>query len=75
MLGSSRKYVSLLNGTESGPILSFAYFVDPIEEAGKADTPASYWGFLKYEERKLEARWAEEIAIADANTASPAQQK
>ena len=45
-LGCSRKYVSLLNGTDSGAIVSFLYFRDLIEEAGDQEIAADYWEYL-----------------------------
>ena len=56
-LGCSRKYVSLLNGAESGPIQSFFYFKDLIEEAGDVNTPTGYWDYLAHELKHLESRW------------------
>jgi hypothetical protein len=57
MLGCARKYVSLLNGNDSGPIRTFAYFRDLILEAGHEITPAGYWDYLRPQLVKLEQRW------------------
>ena len=70
-LGCSRKYVSMLNGTDSGFILSFSYFRDLIEEAGDGKTPAGYWDYLKHQLKHLETRWIAKNA-GDAEFTSPA---
>jgi len=69
-LGCSRKYVSLLNGTDSGLILSFSYFKDLIEEAGDQGTPAGYWDYLMPQLKRLETQWIAREKKADANNAS-----
>jgi hypothetical protein len=71
-LGCSRKYVSLLNGTDSGPIVTLSYFRDLIEEAGDQETPAGYWNYLKPELEHLEAKWISREKLAGANIASAA---
>jgi site-specific recombinase XerD len=70
VLGCSRKYISLLEATESGLIHSLAYFLDPIEEAGNNETPAGYWAYLHHKLNDLEAKWLAK-SPADAKTASP----
>jgi hypothetical protein len=74
-LGCARKYVSLLNGTDSGPIVTLSYFRDLIEEAGDQETPAGYWDYLKPELEHIEAKWIEREKLAGANIASAAAQK
>lgn len=68
-LGCTRKYVSLLNGSERQLILSFAYFREPIEEAGDEGTPAGYWDYIHSLLKRLEARW-EQTQAANAKSAS-----
>lgn len=64
-LGCSRKYVSCLNGTDSGSIVSFSYFRDLIEDAGELDSPAGYWDYLNLQLKTLETRWVARDAGAD----------
>jgi hypothetical protein len=45
--------VSLLNGTDSGPILSFAYFRDVIEEVCDPEIPSGYWDDVMPELERL----------------------
>ena len=70
VLGCSRKYVSLLNGTSIGLIAGLSYFRDLIEEAGDQETPAGYWDYLKPELEHLEAKWIVREKAAGANIAS-----
>jgi hypothetical protein len=74
-LGCSRKYISFLNGTDSEPIVSLAYFRDLIEEAGDQETPADYWDYVKPRLERLEAQWLEKKTPADANIASATRRK
>lgn len=64
-LGCSRKYVSCLNGTDGGSIVSFSYFRDLIEDAGELDSPAGYWDYLNLQLKTLETRWVARDAGAD----------
>jgi hypothetical protein len=73
-LGCSRKYVSLLNGTESGEIVSFCYFRDLIDEAGDQATTTDYWGYLKLKLKRYETQWCAMKGLADANIASATEQ-
>jgi hypothetical protein len=56
-LGCCRKYVSLLNGTDSGPILSFAYFRDVIQEVCDSEIPSGYWDYVMPALERLERKW------------------
>jgi hypothetical protein len=58
-LGCCRKYVSLLNGTDSGTIFSFAYFRDVIDEVCDPEIPSGYWEYVMPELLHLEKKWAE----------------
>lgn len=69
-LGCSRKYVSLLNGTDTGPILSLFYFKDLIEEVRDQGTPAGYRDYLIPELRRLESLWIAKGHAGDAKHAS-----
>lgn len=75
-LGCCRKYVSLLNGTDSGPIFSIAYFRDVIEEVQDPEIPSGYWNYITPELERLEKKWIEEQAkVAGADTASTSRPK
>jgi hypothetical protein len=70
-LGCCRKYVSLLNGTDSDIIFSFAYFRDVIEEVCDPEIPSGYWDYVTPELLHLEKKWAEkQNAVAGAKPAS-----
>jgi hypothetical protein len=72
-LGSSRKYASLLNGTDNDLIVRFAYFRDLIKEASETDS--NYWkDIVNPVLTKLEAKWlaAQQSALPNS---SPAQRK
>lgn len=69
-LGCSRKYVSLLNGTDDELIYSFAYFRDLIEEASDRETPDGYWDFQKLQLKSLENKWTAKKSSADAKFTS-----
>jgi hypothetical protein len=75
VLGCSRKYVSLLNGTDSGVINSFSYFRDLIDEAGDQETAADHLGYLKLQLKRYESQWRAMESLADAKIASAADQK
>ena len=71
-LGCCRKYVSLLNGTNSGPIFSLVYFGDVIEEVCDPEMPAGYWAYIMPELVHLEEKWiAQSKGSADARFAPP----
>jgi hypothetical protein len=59
--------VSLLNGTDSEPILTLSYSRDLIEEAGDQETPSGYWDYLKPELVQLEAKRISREKVAGAN--------
>ena len=64
-LGCSRKYASLLNGTDKELIFRFAYFRELIEEASETDP--NYWrDIVNPALTKLEAKW-----LAAKPSASP----
>ena len=64
-LGCSRKYASLLNGTDNELIFRFAYFRELIEEASETDP--NYWrDIVNPALTKLEAKW-----LAAKPSASP----
>lgn len=73
-MGCCRKYVSLLNGTNSGPIFSFAYFRDVIEEVSEPEIPLGYWNYVMPELEHLERRWLAQMnpAAGPAAEANPA---
>lgn len=68
-LGCSRKYTTLLNGKEDGPILRLAYFRDLIEESTQIDS--DYWNdIVNPTLEKLEAEWVGRLKSALPNFAS-----
>lgn len=72
-LGCCRKYVSLINGTDSGTIFSFVYFRDVIEEVCDPEIPSGYWDYVMPELLHLEKKWAQmQSTVADAYSASAA---
>lgn len=71
-LGCTRKYVSLLNGSDPNLIVSFAYFSEMIEEAGDENTPPGYWEYIAYQLHRLEEKWKMNVN-AHANIASAAK--
>jgi len=58
LLGCARKYVALLNGQISGPIVSLKYFSGLIEEVAQLETSPDYWRYLKQRVDRLEQQWA-----------------
>jgi hypothetical protein len=56
-LGYWRKYVRLLNGIDSGPIFSIAYFREVIEEVRDPKITSGYWSYVMPELQKLEKKW------------------
>jgi hypothetical protein len=72
-LGCSRKYASLLNGTDNELIFRFTYFRDLIGEASEAD--ADHWKNIGNPLlTKMEAKWLEVKEGALPNSA-PARRK
>jgi len=67
--------VSSLNGADGGPIVSFSYFRDLIEEAGDTQTPVGYWDYVTPQLKRLEAQWIARESLAGAKNASAARQK
>ena len=64
--------MSLLNGTDSGLIFSFAYFRDVIEEVQDPEIPSGYWNYIMPEVEHLEKKWIEERdKAAGARLSSP----
>ena len=75
-LGCCRKYVSLLNGTDSGPIFSIGYFREVIEEVRDPKIPSGYWSYVMPELHKLEKKWLKkQEETTDAKRATAAGQK
>jgi hypothetical protein len=72
-LGCSRKYASLLNGTDNAPIFRFAYFRDLIEEA--CETDPNYWkDIVNPVLTRLEVKWLKANQPASPNSL-PARRK
>jgi hypothetical protein len=70
-LGCCRKYVSLLNGTHSGPIFRIGYFRKVIEEVRDPKFPSEYWSYVMPELQKLETKWLKkQEKTADAKLAT-----
>jgi hypothetical protein len=58
LLGCARKYIALLNGQISGPIVSLNYFSGLIEEVARLETSPNYWQYLKQRVDRLEQQLA-----------------
>ena len=71
-LGCCRKYVSLLNGSNSEPINSLGYFRELIEEAEDSETPAGYWSYVMLELNHLETKWLSKVKDAADAKIEPA---
>jgi hypothetical protein len=57
LLGSARKYVSMLNAGVRSPITSLQYFADVIDEVIRSPIPESYWGPLRAKVTRMEQEW------------------
>jgi hypothetical protein len=57
LLGSARKYVSMLNAGVRTPIASFEYFADVINEVIRSPIPESYWEPLRAKAARMEQQW------------------
>jgi hypothetical protein len=62
LLGCTRKYVSWLNGHPSGPIASFGYFRNIVDEVAQMDTSPEYWRYIAESLDKYECAWLAQIA-------------
>ena len=71
-MGCCRKYVSLLNGSNSEPINSLGYFRELIEEAEDSETPAGYWSYVMLELNHLETKWLSKVKDAADAKIEPA---
>lgn len=57
LLGSARKYVSMLNAGVRSPITSLQYFADVIDEVIRSPIPESYWEPLRAKVTRMEQQW------------------
>jgi hypothetical protein len=57
LLGSARKYVSMLNADVRTPIASLEYFADVIDEVIRSPIPESYWEPLRSKVARMEQQW------------------
>ena len=57
LLGSARKYVSMLNAGVRAPITSLQYFADVIDEVIRSPIPESYWDPLRAKVTRMERQW------------------
>jgi hypothetical protein len=57
LLGSARKYVSMLNAGVRAPITSLEYFADVIDEVIRSPIPESYWEPLRAKVNRMERQW------------------
>jgi hypothetical protein len=57
LLGSARKYVSMLNAGVRAPITSLQYFADVIDEVIRSPIPESYWEPLRAKVTRMERQW------------------
>ncbi len=65
LLGTARRYVSLLNGTLHTPILSLRYFVGPIAEVALLSASPAYWAHLEQRVVQMEREWGGTMGRAD----------
>ncbi len=63
LLGCARKYIALLNGQISGPIVSLNYFSGLIDEVAHLETSLEYWRYLKQRVDRLEQQWANKDGV------------
>ena len=59
LVGACRKYISWINGTQSAPIGSLAYFEPLICEVQQQPLPANYQNHLLHQLQKLTQRWTQ----------------
>ena len=57
LLGSARKYVSMINAETRAPITSLQYFADVIDEVIRSPIPESYWEPLRAKVTRMEQQW------------------
>ncbi|MGC9293385.1 MAG: hypothetical protein ACP5EP_11810 [Acidobacteriaceae bacterium] len=57
LLGSARKYVSMLNAGARAPITSLQYFADVIDEVVRSPIPENYWEPLRAKVTRMEQQW------------------
>ena len=57
LLGSARKYVSMINAGVKAPITSLQYFADVIDEVIRSPIPESYWEPLRAKVTRMEQQW------------------
>jgi hypothetical protein len=57
LLGCTRKYLSWLNGQNSGPIAGLQYFRSIIDEVAELQTSTEYWRYLAERLDKFERIW------------------
>lgn len=57
LLGSARKYVSMINAGAQAPITSLQYFADVIDEVIRSPIPESYWEPLRVKVTRMEKQW------------------
>jgi hypothetical protein len=56
-LACARKYVTLCNAGGDGPITSFGYFQNVIEEAATQKVSDDYWRYVRVRAERLEQEW------------------
>jgi hypothetical protein len=57
LLGSLRKYVSLVNRQGGTPITSLHYFTLLFEEVQRETVSSDYWGYIARKVRSIERQW------------------
>jgi hypothetical protein len=57
LLGSARKYVSMINAGVRAPITSLHYFADVVDEVIRMPIPESYWEPLRAKVERMEQQW------------------
>lgn len=57
LLGSARKYVSMINAGVWAPITSLQYFADVLDEVIRSPILESYWEPLRAKVARMEQQW------------------
>jgi hypothetical protein len=75
LLGTIRKYVTLINHQGGTPITTLHYFSELIDEVSRPGIPAGYWGYLEYRIKDFERRWRQIRLNAGSATAGAGETK
>lgn len=65
LLGSLRKYITLLNHEQGTPITTLHYFTAIFDEVHQLEISTQYWDYVAYKLRSLEQQWRHSRSQAD----------